>query len=232
MTTDSESTIITEEASKRVCAHMNADHPVCVYGMANELLHLPRNWKITQSTLTKITENACDVRAVTCCGDSCTMHKLQYPFGTPVKTSADLRQRMIAIHQYVCAAKMRWLISPIPVIILVTCFLLTYGTFVMGEEELTKIVEGSPVHEMVSLVFGSASYFSKVVKWSCWFAWTLHFAEAVYVAREARKLKLKFLSVLKWMVLCTLTGYPITKEFFDLLRVHNELQTNQKVKEP
>ena len=79
------------------------------------------------------------------------------------------------------------------------------------------------------MVFGSAAFFSQLVKYSWIFAVIAHASEGLYVAHQAQhSLKLELKSRLHWfgMVLCV--GYPVTKEFLELLNVHKETASKDK----
>jgi hypothetical protein len=85
------------------------------------------------------------------------------------------------------------------------------------------------LNQIISSVFGSPQFFGKLVKGNAWFAIVTHVAEGLYVVYHAiRSMKLKWSTAGLWFLLVALYGFPITSEFTDLLRVHNDSKASKK----
>lgn len=224
-TTSSKDGGISAETSKRVCSHMNDDHAVSVYAMAKAMLQGSAGTKITSATLKSVSLEGCDIAVVTCTGDLCEMKQFTFPFVPPLKSGSEIRPRMVEIHKQVCAPQISWLFThPDALAVLIVCALLGYGTHVVGVEELSANIEGNAtINSILSVIFGSAAFFSRLVKYAWIFAVVAHAGEGLYVAHQAQHaLKLEFKSRLLWFGMVCCVGFPITKEFLDLLNVHQK----------
>lgn len=224
-TTTSKGGGISAETSKRVCSHMNDDHAVSVYAMAKAMLQGSAGTKITSATLKSVSLEGCDIAVVTCTGDLCEMKQFTFPFAPPLKSGSEIRPRMVEIHKQVCAPQISWLFThPDALAVLIVCALLGYGTHVVGVEELSANIEGNAtINSILSMIFGSAAFFSRLVKYAWIFAVVAHAGEGLYVAHQAQHaLKLEFKSRLLWFGMVCCVGFPITKEFLDLLNVHQK----------
>ncbi|CAB9497448.1 expressed unknown protein [Seminavis robusta] len=218
-----DSTEVSAETSTRVCTHMNEDHAVSVYAMAKSLL--PGKKKITDFKLKKVTLKGCEISAVSCQGELCEMHKLFYPFQPPLASAQEVRPRMVAIHHQVCAPEPTWLVTHIDALaVLIVVALLGYGTHVIGTDNLTEMIEQAPkLNDTISMVFGSASTFSAAVKYAWIFAIVAHVGEGGYVVYHAKiTLKLQTQVIVLWFLMVASVGFPITKEFLELLKVHQK----------
>ena len=222
---------ISADTSKRVCTHMNDDHSVSIYAMAKALLQGSGYGKITSATLKNVSLDGCDIAVVTCKGDLCEMKQLNYPFQPPLKTGSEVRPRMVAIHREVCAPQISWLVThPDALAVLIVVALLGYGTHIIGMDQLTANIEGNAtLNSLISSLFWSASSFSQMVKYAWIFALVVHAGEGLYVAHKAQHaLKLDLMSRLLWFGMVCSVGFPITKEFLELLNVYNKQQTKEK----
>jgi Protein of unknown function (DUF2470) len=214
---------VTEETSTRVCTHMNDDHAVSVYAMARRIAPLDPGFKVSEARMKKVTLDGCRIQVVACRHDLCQVHTVHYPFDPPLKSSAELRPRLVAIHHRVCEPHLVWLVrKPLAVIILAMMAILTYCTIGLGASELRTLVEAD--HEglarIVTVLFGSPKIFSVLVRASFYFGHTAHAAEAVYGLYECRHtLKLKWLPSLQWAFMIALTGYPVLVELQSLVAV-------------
>lgn len=220
---------ITAEASNRICTHMNDDHAVSVYAMAKSLL--PNGVKITDAKLKEVVMDGCNIAVVTCKGDLCEMKRLMYPFRPRLKSAAEVRPRMVTIHQQVCAANPLWLVTHIDaLVIIIIMALLGYATHIMGLDALSEKIAGSDgLNSVISMVFGSARGFSNAVFYSWVFGVGAHVLEAIYVVYEGGKtLKLGAKAQLLWFLVVSCVGYPVTKEYLDLQKVHARQLKNKK----
>jgi len=229
---------VSDETSKRVCDHMNDDHSVSVYGMAQSALSaagesLPPSWKISKAELTKVSLKGCDIRVVACSGELCEMRRVRFEFVPPLTSASQLRPCFVEVHHRVLAPKWRWMKekSVVPLILVVEA-LLAHGTLVLGPSGLkAAIEEAGTVHPMVSAVFWSPTAFVGLVRAAFWFSVIVHGGEAVYVAYHAlRTLKLRPLSALQWFAMICLTGYPVTVEFLPFLEIHRSSQQKRSKK--
>ncbi|GKY93180.1 hypothetical protein MPSEU_000285900 [Mayamaea pseudoterrestris] len=226
---------ISAETSQRVCTHMNEDHAVSVYAMAKSLLaqdpSVTANDSLTDATLTRVSLSACHMRAILCSGNVCEMKQLIYPLEPPLTSASELRPRMVAVHHKVTRPKVTWLwTKPLCRVILPVSIVLLYATFVICIGNLVSLIESKDiVHQLVSMTFGSARNFGNVVAFSAWFVVVVHSAEALYVFYHAVKtLKFHQDSALLWYAMVTMSGYPITAEFLDLLKFHRKTQAAKK----
>ena len=222
---------ISAETSKRICSHMNDDHAVSVYAMAKALLQGSTGTKITSATLKSVDLEGCDIAVVTCTGDLCEMKQLKYPFEPPLKSGSEIRPRMVEIHKEVCAPQISWLFThPDALAVLIVCALLGYGTHVVGVEALSANIEANvSVNSFISMIFGSATFFSRLVKYAWIFAVVAHAGEGLYVAHQAQHaLKLELTSRLLWFGMVCCVGFPITKEFLELLNVHQKNSSKEE----
>jgi hypothetical protein len=224
---------ISPEASQRICTHMNEDHAVSVYAMAKSLLSNRSNGSsdsITQARLKQVTAESCTIAAVTCSGDACEMHSLQYPFTPPLTSAAECRSRMVAIHRTVCSPRTMWLVQkPLAPLIWTAYALLAYGTLVLGSEQLSGTIQQYPtIAKIIKTCFGSVESFVAAFVFAFYFTVVAHGLEGVYTLYHARKsLKLPWGHTLHWFALVLLVGYPVFVEFQDLMQ-HISSQQGEK----
>lgn len=135
---------ISDEASARICKHMNIDHAVTVHAMAIESLPWKeRGIHIDNAQMKSVSLGGYNLTFVLCNGDQCEMRSPAVSFSPPLLTSADqVKKRLIEIHHSVLSPKMYWLVTdPMALAILVVCFGLGYATYVIGEDNLASHVE-------------------------------------------------------------------------------------------
>ena len=192
-----EDPIISPETSKRICAHMNDDHAVSVYAMAKRLLSGGSSSSITQSKLTQVTSAACHLQVVTCSGDVCEMHRLEYPLQPPLASAGEARSRLVSIHQTVCAPSWSWLFTkPLAVAVLLG----TLGMIYVSHIDRTIL----PHPDVASLLYLTV---------------VAHMVEVGLTVRSCRvDLKLPWATTLSWVVLVMITGIAIYSELQDLQR--------------
>lgn len=222
---------VPDEVAKRICRHMNEDHAVSVYAMAKSVVKLPAGWKLSAATLKKITLRGCGIQAITCSEGMCRSENIVYPFTPRLQSVEEIRKKLIQVHYDACAPRFHWLLTkPVATIIIVTVTFLTYATIVMGLDNLTNSIESmETANQFTTTVFGNAGRFSFLVGASFYFTVVAHLAEAIYVAHHSRKtVKLRYSTTLEWFILVALTGYPITVEFLDLLRIAQTTAAKKK----
>ena len=101
-TTSTSPMMITEETSKRICAHMNEDHAVSVFAMAKRSANLRDGFSISKATLQKVTMEGCHLQVMLCRGDACRVERVIYPFLTPLSDPSEIRSRLIEVHHEAC----------------------------------------------------------------------------------------------------------------------------------
>jgi Protein of unknown function (DUF2470)/Domain of unknown function (DUF4499) len=213
---------VSEEMSTRVCTHMNEDHAVSVYAMARRIAPLDPGFKVSEARMKKLTLEGCHIQVVACRQDLCQVHAVVFPFDAPLKSGAELRPRLVAIHHRVCAPELAWLVrKPVSVVILVMMAFLTYCTMGLGTSQLRSLIEADQgLVRIVTVLFGSPKIFGLLVRAAFCFGHTAHAAEAVYGLYLCRQtLKLKWLATLQWALLITLTGFPVLGELQSLVAV-------------
>jgi Protein of unknown function (DUF2470)/Domain of unknown function (DUF4499) len=192
---------ISTVVSQRICQHMNDDHAVTVFGMAQTRLFLVspcingdgRGTKITSAKMTKVTNDGCEIKVVKCHGDLCEMETVVYPFAKRCTTSAEIKQELIVIHSHVLQPNFLWLIlKPRCVAIIALDVLLFLGTFLLHMRN--GMVEG---------LF--------------WFLVVAHLVEGsvgVYYCR--RILKVNWKTTKQWLVCILPVGLPVMRELKEL----------------
>ena len=224
---------ISKETSARICTHMNEDHAVSVYAMAKSLLPASKQ-KISNAKLKNVTLEGCQISVVTCQGDLCEVHNVFYKFHPPLADAGQVRSAMVNIHHQVCAPQVSWLVTHVDaLVVLLIVVLLGYATHMIGTERLTEILQQNTLLGGTRLLsVGGAKYLSAAVKYSWYFAILAHGAEALYVVYQARTtLKMRASGAALWFLMVGSVGWPITKEFLELLRVHNKSKISTTKKE-
>lgn len=221
---------ISDEASARICRHMNADHAVTVHAMA--LQSLPwkeRDIHIDNAKLKSVTMSGYTLSFVLCDKkkDMCDMRLPAVPFSPPLTCSSQVKKRLIEIHQSVLSPRIYWLVTdPTALLILVVCSGLGFATYAIGESDLASHIKNMPeLNSNIESIFGSAATFAKCVKWSWYFAFVVHWMEAIYGAYECKTtLKLRKNVTILWFFLIWCVGWPITarlKKFADMQKATN-----------
>jgi hypothetical protein len=210
--------VISAEASKRTCEHMNDDHAVSVYAMARLLLRLPAGVKLTDARLKKVTMDGCHLSVATCRGDLCEMKQLVYEFDPRLESPSQVRSRLVAVHQKVCEPRWQWLVAT-PVAVAILC--MTYGTW-LGVPQMTDMIESAKeINVYVSKVFGSANMLALLIRFFFYFIVVAHTAEATWAAYKCRTvLKLQAKPTLMWFGMVLLLGYTVLPELLTLLTVN------------
>jgi len=217
---------ITPATSDRICRHMSFDHASTCHAIVLESLsaHQSLRCSIKNARMKSIDLTGYSLAFVLCDGSSCSMESVRIPFDPPLKCSAEARPRLVAAHHRALSPKVAWLvIDPMMRTIFGVCILLGTGTFI-GREGLTALIDDTPwALSIAQAVFGSSSFFAKMVIWSWYFSLTAHTAEAVYTAYLCRtKLKLGTLTTTKWFLLNVVTGFPIMRKVTEFVSVDRD----------
>ena len=213
---------ISAETSSRVCKHMNDDHPMSVYAMARNMLDpLPSGWVLTDAKMNKVTVEGCHLQAVTCSGDLCEMKPVVYPFTPPLTNAAQVKPRLVAIHQTVLSPQWKWLwTKPFALKFMVSMLILAYGALVMGAEGMTAALDKT---NLIKMFFPHTNVIAILLQLVFYIIFVSHIAEASMVAHTYREVfKLDWTGVAHWIVMIMLIGYPIMKEGMMLQKIHQK----------
>eukprot|EP00986_Skeletonema_menzelii_P000901 scaffold255_cov142-Skeletonema_menzelii.AAC.13 len=209
---DSNSSIINDERSNDICHVLNQGPNILVaLVVANQST---KNATPTQVNAHKVTANALTISYVECQGIMCALNSLDVSFNPPIKSADDAIDRIIADGKNAMEAQCVWLVTePLPLLILIVTATLGYATLALGEDGLQTAIETLPLvgQKIISTIF--KSYFFAMVRASFYFAIIAHAAEAIFIAVMLRlRAKLGYLACLKWFVLTSCVGYPLTKK--------------------
>jgi hypothetical protein len=231
---DNADTEISEEASKRMCQHMNDDHAVSVYVMAKSLVRLEAGWKISDARLKKVSLTGCSIQAITCHKDMCVPHNVVYKFEPPLKSSAEARSRLLEIHQRLTKPKLQWFFTkPISLFIVPMWLFAIWGSQAASQEDLVRIVDSMELSKMTSLSKEKqAVILSQLLSLTFIFTLVGHLIFTLFVVDKAKGLKLSPTATVMWMVCIFSAGYPFFSELFDIYEVYrrSQQQTGQQKK--
>lgn len=198
---------IAEAVSKRICTHMNDDHAVTVYGMAQKVLFLVSThaigdgeWKLTSAKLHKVTSEGCDIKVTKCKrdGDMCEMQTVHYPFSRRLSSADEVKKELVEIHNRVLAPSFLWLtFKPRCIIINALMTGLFIGT----------------------LIFRMGGYVAGLF----WFLVVGHIVEGAVAAWRCRNvLKLGWKTTRLWYLCVLPVGMPIMQELKSLCMIVHE----------
>ena len=207
---------ISEDASKRICAHMNDDHYVSVYAMAKSLVQLKPNWKISAAIMKKVTPEGCTIQVITCSGDMCQSQNVVYAFDRAPVKPAELRPLLVAIHQKETSPKLSWLwTKPLLLVIVAGLLFAFWGAALANQDQLEHHFDVFTQHYIgISPPF----QLCKALRYVLYFTAIAHLVEVVFLVYFGRKhIKLSTMATIKWSILVLFCGYPIFSEFADLM---------------
>jgi hypothetical protein len=84
------SDVISDDTSKRMCAHMNVDHAASVHGMVLSCIQR-KGAAISDAKMVSISMEGCQLKYVACKGDVCEMNNVFMPFDPPLKSVKESR---------------------------------------------------------------------------------------------------------------------------------------------
>mmetsp|Transcript_10218 Transcript_10218/g.13335 ORF Transcript_10218/g.13335 Transcript_10218/m.13335 type:complete len:254 (+) Transcript_10218:14-775(+) len=237
--TNENADMISDKASDRICKHMNDDHPASVYGMALSTLtwnQERQGGEIKNCQLRSVSSEGYKISYVICNGDMCDMRDITVLFETPLKSSSEVRPRLIEIHHEVLLPKFSWLMSNSITFTAVLLFvMLSVGYSVIGEVNIPSFVEqleylvGLDTSAIIDPIFGSASSFGTVVKWSYYVTVIFHIIEALVAVYWCKKiLKLKTKATAQWALIIYIAGWLIGYRLFKFVTLQ---KNKKKVKE-
>ncbi|GAX25963.1 hypothetical protein FisN_4Hh553 [Fistulifera solaris] len=218
---------ISDETSKRICAHMNDDHYVSVYAMAKSLVQLQPKWKISSVNMKKVTSAGCHIQVITCSGDMCQSQNVVYNFDEAPVTQTKLRPLLIAIHHKETGPKLSWLWSkPLLLLIVSGLAFAFWGAFLSDQEQLEKNFD-----VFTNNIIGSSPPFQlcMALRYVLYFTALAHLFEVAFLAYFGRKhVKLSTSATIQWSLLVFFCGYPIFSEFIDFLEVLKRSKADKK----
>ena len=83
------SEVISDETSKRMCSHMNADHAASVHGMV--LNSIQRGAHISDCKMVSISMEGCELSYVACGGNLCELKTVFMKFSPPLGSVKESR---------------------------------------------------------------------------------------------------------------------------------------------
>ena len=209
---DNDSFEVSELTSTRVCKHMNDDHSVTVYAMARNMVDpLPKEWKLSDAKLKKVTANGCHLQAITCSGDMCQVKNVVYPFVPPLTAAAQVKPRLVEIHHQVLAPQMKWIYAkPLALKLTITVALLAYATLFMGVEGMKARMDQS---NLIKTFYPQTGYIAMALQAVFYLTIVAHVAEASFAAHTCRSaFKLNWKGTIQWAALILIVGFPILNE--------------------
>lgn len=227
-------TEISPDVSKRICAHMNDDHAATLH--ATVLARLPQTsarGTVQNAKMTFVTMQEYSISYVVCDGSACAMKTVSVPFEPPLKSSGEVRVRLIQDHHRALAPRFSWLLSdPLIRTLFGVCVLLGVGT-ALGREELSRRVDGAPwATAVIAAVFGrerGSARFARLVVGSWYVTLLSHTLEACYTAYLCKTvLKMKTGTACQWFVLTVSSGVPIMNKIRELVAIDRAARSNDK----
>ncbi|KAL9188625.1 hypothetical protein ACHAXT_007003 [Thalassiosira profunda] len=223
---------ISPEASARICAHMNNDHAATVHAIV--LSSLSRReaarCKVQNARMKSVGMGGYSISYILCDGDACAMKTVNIPFDPPLTSSDEVRPRLVADHHRALVPKFSWLVSdPLMRTLFGACLLLGVGV-AMGQEELAKRIDDTPLAaSIVPALFGSSALFSKLVVGAWYFSLAAHTLEAVYTLYLCKtRLKMETGTAIKWFVLNVCIGFPVMNKVKELVAVDVDARSKAK----
>jgi Protein of unknown function (DUF2470) len=80
---------ITEDASTRICKHMNHDHSVSIFAMVSR--SASDMSRISHCRMTKLTSEGCSIAFVYCNGNVCEQRNTFIEFSPPITSVKEVR---------------------------------------------------------------------------------------------------------------------------------------------
>lgn len=222
---------ISQEASSRICKHMNEDHGVSVYAMVLSTLEQESSMSISNCTLKDVSLTKMAFSYVTCDKSTCSSKETVMKFDPPLESSSEIRPRLVKLHHDLLSPKFSWLVTkPICTQVVFIVAALGYFTYT-GLEAFLLTVNTAPefLKSIITAVFGSDE---NLFSWICYLFKGInvaHMLEAFYVVYLCKqKLKLKTPATLSWYILVALAGYPMTSKVLDFVKVCNDSKMKKK----
>lgn len=109
------------------------------------------------------------------------------------------------------------------------CILLGVGTALCQDELASRIDNTLWASSIVNTIFGTSSRFGCMVVASFFFSLLAHSVEACYTAYLCKTvLNMKHLTICKWFVLNTCTGFSIMKKVTELVDIDKAASAAEK----
>jgi hypothetical protein len=218
---ESSSSDLSEASSSRICKHMNEDHAVSVYCMAKAVVALPRGWKLSEARLKKVTLSCCQIQAITCKTDMCEAHNVVYPFEPPLQGEAEIRSRLIQVHNKETKPKLSlFLTRPMALVTLLLWLYIIWGSRIAQDSDLARLFTNID-NLFPSVPNLSTSQLSQIFDVAFFFILAAHIFEAAFVLRGSKALKLPFYTASLWTLAVLIVGFPFVFELQELVKVHH-----------
>ena len=219
--------MIPNDTAKQLGKELTENHPATVLGIARQCIKLRPGFHITSTKAKAVRSNGIEVSLTCCRGDLCEMKNGFYPLDPPLSSaeewnnngSSGSSERFTKIHQKVCSPNITWLITdPAAAVLLVVCGAIAYGVWI-GTDEIAVLLQQAPrLEQGVEIIFGSVTNFGHAVYAAFWFAFLAHLFEAGVAMLYCRTLSLQTSSMVLWMFMVFLVGFPILKELQALVK--------------
>ena len=212
---------------------MNDDHAATVHAVVISNLSSREAAlnKVKNAKMTSVNMDCYSISYVLCVSDSCAMKEIAIPFNPPLKSSEEMRPRLVRDHHMALTPRFTWLVTdPIARMLFGACILLGVGT-ALGQEELANRIDDTPwATAIVTAVFGTSTLFAQLVVGAWYFSIVAHTMEGFYVAYlcKTTTLKMKTWPTIKWFALCVCTGFPIMNRVRELVAVDNAARSKKK----
>lgn len=225
MSTDKDE--ISDEASKRICAHMNDDHYVSVYAMAKSLVQLKPKWKISGVIMKKVTSAGCNIQFITCSGDMCQSQNVVYTFDNAPVTQAKLRPLLVSIHQKETSPNFSWILTKPLLLVIIPGLLFTFWGAVLADQD--QLEKNFDVFSKNFIGISAPFQLCRALSYVLYFTAIAHLFEVAFLVYFGGKhLKLSTLATIQWSLLVFFCGYPIFSEFIDLLEALKRNKAEKK----
>jgi len=215
--------MISNDEAKQLGLELTEKHKATVLGIAKQCIKLPSGgFHITSTKAKAVRSNGIEVSLTCCRGDLCEMKNGFYPLVPPLSSAEEwttTSKRITMIHQDVCSPNITWLITdPAAAVLLVVCGAITYGAWI-GTDEIAVLLQQAPrLDQGIETIFGSVTNFGHAVYASFWFAFLAHLFEAGVAMLYCRTLNLQTSSMVLWMFMVFLVGFPVLKELQALVK--------------
>jgi len=160
------------------------------------------------------------------------MQSVDVPFRPPLETDADAFSRLLSLGAKAMEAKWSWIVSePICLTIVLVTLALGYTTLILGEDGLQTKINTVPVAaDLMLFVFRSVRVLYRACVYSFYFAIVAHALEGVYVAHQIRTvLKRGISDSLKWFLVISCVGYPVTMKGMEFIQIANEKKAKKQM---
>jgi hypothetical protein len=129
------------------------------------------------------------------------------------------------------SARYIWMFTEtLPLLILTIMLVFGHITFILELDGLQSTINEVPLAStLVESIFGNVDTFYLAVKGSLYLAVVLHVIEAFYVVFKLHsQFSLPGVTLIKWFVLVSFVGYPMTSKALEFINVHDEQNSKKQ----